>query len=77
MLIPLAQKKTNSAQGEVAKANCAGRECGERDYCRRYRVRIGEVWEQSTGVWASYDVERLALGGDCASFKRWIPERAG
>lgn len=64
MFLPKAPAR---AQGDIAKANCAGVGCEERVECRRYLVRIGEG---GAAQWASFDVERAALGGACPNFKR-------
>ncbi len=71
MLLP----KVSAAPVDVAKANCAGQGCGERDRCRRFLVRIGESWREGTGQWGSFDLERQMVGGECPSFKRWIGDR--
>lgn len=59
---------------EWSKANCAGFGCEDRAGCRRYQVRIGEEWRRGTGLWASFDVERLLMG-ECKSFVRWHGDR--
>lgn len=71
MLIPFER----GGQSDIAKANCAGQGCADRVECRRFRVRINESWQTTSGQWASFDVERAAHGGDCRSFVRWHGER--
>lgn len=58
---------------ELAKLNCAGRECPEREGCRRFVTRIAtgkavasNGYEFKTYTWASFDVERARMG-DCHS----------
>ena len=63
----------------LALSNCAGRECGDREECRRYRARLVLEKKMENGVergllaWASFDVER-ALLGTCASLVPWRGE---
>lgn len=51
-----------------AKTNCVGRECPERDGCRRYEVRIPARIEIVRDhriprmEWASFDIERMVEG---------------
>lgn len=63
-----------AVQGDVGKANCAGRGCPDRRQCRRFQVRIvgpSRVrWEEQYGQWVSADVERKIFG-TCALFVRW------
>lgn len=53
------------------RTNCAGQGCPERKSCRRYTTRVPTkkvlVGEQEVQVlhWASLDIERTLLGGDC------------
>lgn len=60
---------------DVAKLNCAGQGCSEREYCRRFRVRIGGGWQVGTGQWGSFDLERAAHADECRSFVRWHGDR--
>lgn len=73
MLIPAAPIKRG--QESITKANCAGQGCPERMQCRRFRVRIGERWQETTGQWASFDLARKAVGGECPNFVRYIDAR--
>ena len=64
---------TERRASDLAKVNCAGRGCPEREGCRRYETRIatGKLvakngYEFKTYSWASFDVERAAMG-DCAA----------
>lgn len=74
MLIPLAPKR---AQADITKANCAGQGCPESAQCRRFRVRIGADWRVTTGLWASFDLQRAEAGGECVNFVRYIDPRRG
>jgi hypothetical protein len=55
----------------LRRANCAGRECEERDGCRRFKLRLlepREVREDEKAApwhWVSADVER-GWFGNCA-----------
>ena len=82
MFVPLARvelllaERAEAVSAELAKANCAGQACEDRERCRRYRVRVDAGWHSGTGRWASFDIERLARGGECPSFKRFIERGA-
>jgi hypothetical protein len=50
---------------ELGRLNCAGVGCGERDNCRRYRIRLPRLGEaEKLFDWASFDIEKV-LFGDC------------
>ena len=72
----LLAERAEAVCAELAKANCAGQACEDRERCRRYRVRVDESWHRGTGRWASFDLERLERGGECQSFKRFIERGA-
>lgn len=62
----------------VAKLNCAGRGCPEREGCRRFETRISvgkrvaaNGYELKTYTWASFDVERARFG-DCPARIRQV-----
>jgi hypothetical protein len=57
------------------RVNCAGQGCGERDGCRRFRLRLPR--EGQTAVpserlifdWASFDLEKKS--GECPVFVKF------
>lgn len=65
----------------VAKLNCAGQQCPERDGCRRFEVRIPDGTikirgkDFATFAWASFDIERQHFG-NCASLVPYRPRSA-
>lgn len=78
MLAPLNTSNSASLFSALAKLNCAGVGCPERDGCRRYetRISVGKLvakngFEYKTYAWASFDVER-ELMGDCPSRVRQV-----
>jgi hypothetical protein len=50
-------------------AKCAGQGCEERDNCLRFRRHIAPLQ-----AWASFDIERQRLGGECPNFDK-VPVR--
>lgn len=66
----------DSRVAKIARLNCAGAGCDERDGCRRYEARVASGrnvsasgYEWKTYTWASFDVERR-IKGTCSSFVR-------
>lgn len=73
---PVASAPTESPAARLARLNCAGQGCPERDECRRYATRVASGkfvaangYEHKTFTWASFDLERQKLG-TCASLIR-------
>lgn len=67
-----------TVQGDIAKANCAGSGCRDKDECRRYRVRIvgprEATPERQYGQWISADIERWRFPDTpCVHFRKYIP----
>lgn len=59
----------------MAPLNCAGQGCPERADCRRFVVRVNAPEcsrEHPYGDWASFDLERTALGS-CPNFTKYRP----
>jgi hypothetical protein len=78
MLAVEARSAPSNSASALAKLNCAGVGCPERDGCRRYETRIAvgkrvakNGFEYKTYTWASFDVER-ELMGDCPSRIRQV-----
>ena len=85
-MLAVEAKRTNGVPAAVpdarasrlAKLNCAGAGCADRDGCRRYvdRIATGKQvakngYEFKTYAWASFDVERRVIGGrECPAFIR-------
>lgn len=61
---------SSERQSQLARSNCAGRGCAERDGCRRYRVRIGDYARSEAVYWISADIERVVYGS-CAVFMQY------
>jgi len=68
--------QSESPAARLARLNCAGQGCAEREQCRRYVARVASGkyvaangYEHKTYTWASFDLERARFG-DCAAFVR-------
>jgi len=57
---------------ELGRLNCAGQFCDEREECRRYRIRLAKPEsEPKVFEWASFDLERLLIVGECPVFVKF------
>lgn len=69
MAEPEPEKKRARFAPDREQLSCTGQWCAEREKCMKYRRHA--AWpsrEYGAQEWASFDIERLALGGDCPAF---------